>query len=274
MRDMSDWHVDESLWAAYEAGRLGVDLEDSVEAHVMRCERCQEAAASVVPASDLAPVWDAVAREVARPVPSAPLRWLRRAGLGERDTVLLSASDGLYLPWLVAVAGALVCAAATGFLPSRQESAFLLVAPLVPVLAVVAAYDATDPLREVQAGTPYSRLRLAVLRTTAALVVALPVTTTVGLVIPGLQPLAFAWLLPGIGLTSATLVLLTWLDAWPSATVVGVVWTTVVALLGQREATLALVAPGAQLAALALAVAMAALLVVRSTALTTTGGRS
>jgi hypothetical protein len=271
---MSEWHVDESLWLAYEAGRLGVDLEDSIEAHVTRCARCQETAAAAVAESDLAPVWEAVALDVATPVPSAPLRWLRRIGLHEHDTVLLSASDGLYLPWLVAVCGAFVCAAATGFLQARQDTAFLLLAPLVPVLAVVAAYDATDPLREVQAATPYSRLRLAVLRTPAALVVALPLTTAVGLLVPGLQPLAFAWLLPGLGLTTATLVLLTWFDAWPSATTAGIGWTCVVAVLAERDATLTIVAPGAQLTALAVAVAMAALLIARSTALTTTGGRS
>ncbi len=274
MSERSEWHVDEPLWEAYEAGRLAVDLADSVEAHVMRCERCQETAAAAVPADALAKVWAGIAREVALPVPSAPLRWMRRAGLGERDAVLLSASDGLYLPWTVAVAGALVCAFVSGMLTGYRDLAFLLLAPLVPVLAVVAAYDATDPLREVQAGTPYSRLRLALLRATAALVVALPLTTAVGTLVPGLQPLAFAWLLPGLGLTSATLALLTWLDAWSAATGVAVGWATLMALVGRQHAADALVAPAAQLACLALAVAMAVLLVVRSTTLTATGARS
>jgi hypothetical protein len=273
MSDRTRWHVDEPLWRAYESGALGPDLEGSVEAHVMRCERCQQTAASAVPATVLAPVWDAVAREVATPVPSAPLRWLQRTGLRDRDAVLLSASDGLYLPWLVAVAGAVVCAIGAGLMPRFQDAAFLLLAPLVPVLAVVAAYDATDPLRELQAGTPYSRLRLALLRTTAALAVAVPVTMAVGLLVPGLQPLAFAWLVPGLGLTTTALVLLTWLDAWSAGTAVGLGWALVVALLASGDATQVLTGPIAQSAHLAIAAVMGLLLVIRSTSLVTTGGR-
>lgn len=276
MSDLSDragWHVDETVWRAYESGALAADLEDSVEAHVMRCGRCQETAAAAVPAADLAPVWDAVAREVATPVPSAPVRWLRRAGLGERDAVLLSASDGLYLPWLVAVAGATLCAIGAGLMPRFQDAAFLLLAPLVPVLAVVAAYDATDPLRELQAGTPYSRLRLALLRTTAALAVAVPMTMAVGLLVPGLQPLAFAWLVPGLGLTTTALVLLTWLDAWSAGTAVGLAWALIVTSLASSDAAQVLTGPIAQSAHLAVAAVMGLLLFIRSTSLVTAGGR-
>jgi hypothetical protein len=232
------WHVDEELWTRYADGRLDPVTESAVDAHVMRCDDCRAAARTQVEPAELDGLWSEVSLGIARPAVPRPLRWLGRVGVQERDAVIVGASDGLYLPWAVAVGAAFTCAVLAAFVPRFQDASFLLLAPLIPVLAVVAAYDATDPLRELITGTPFSKLRIALLRTAAALAVALPVTLLVGLVVPGLESLAFVWLLPGLCLTVTSLVVMTWLSPWSTGTLVCTAWTVFIVAVGPGEVDL------------------------------------
>lgn len=267
----TDWHVGPELLARYDEGRLDYASEAAVETHLTRCVDCRDAVAGVVAPSDLEPVWAGVSMQLASARAPRHLRLLRRAGLPDRDAVVLSASS-LSLPWAIAVGSAMACAMVTGFVPARQDLVFLLLAPLIPVLAVVAAHDATDPLRELLAGTPYNKLRLALVRTVAALAVAIPATTAVGLLIPGLSALAFTWLLPGLGLTATALVLLTWTTAWIAGGVVSVAWAISVTFLA-GEGSLALIAsPSGQAVFALLAAVMAACLLVRTLSTRLAGG--
>jgi hypothetical protein len=136
-----------------------------------------------------------------------------------------------------------VCAVVTGLAPARvpggPQALFLVLAPLVPVLAVVATYDATDPFRELTEASPFSKLRLALLRTSAALTAAIPLTVAVALIVPAVRGYFAAWLLPGLALTVAALILLTWLTAWVACAVAGAAWiaaTSVVAGSGGIDA--------------------------------------
>ena len=225
----TEWHVDERLWKAYAAGRLDAVAGASIDAHVMSCTVCQASAATAVEPAVVGEVWAGIREEVRRPVLPWTLRWLRRFRVPEEDLVVLAASHRFALPWAMAVGSALLCAFLVAFDTSRQHEIFLLLAPLVPVYAVVAAFDATEDLRDLARATPYSKLRLALLRTTATLAVALPATLAVGLTIPGLEPLAVSWLLPALALTSAVLLLLTWLGAWTASLVTAATWAVVVA---------------------------------------------
>ena len=260
-----DWHVDERLWAAYAQGRLDIVAEASVDAHVTGCATCREAAGTLVAPAELALLWETVRSEVTRPRLPWTLRWLRRVGVPDDDLVLLAASDGLALPWALAVAGALACAVLTGLVPARQDVSFLLLAPLIPVLAVAAAYDAIDPLRGLAAATPYSKLRLAMMRTTATLVVALPVVLAVGMAVPGLEPLAWTWLLPSLAMTTTTLVLVTWLAPWAACGVVAATWAAVVLATAGFQHVTVLTGAAAQGAFVAVVLTMGALLVVNPT---------
>jgi hypothetical protein len=212
------WHVEMQVWEEYALGGLDPVTKASVDAHVVSCATCREAAKEHVEPVTLEAVWPSVRDRIAQPVLPPWLRPLRRVGVPDDDLVVLSAAS-LLVPWAMAVGAALACALLAGLTPRYQDSTFLLLAPLIPVLAVVAAHDSTDPLREVSGPTPYTKVRLALLRTVAALVVAVPATMMIGLLIPGLGPLAFRWLLPALGLTLAALVLLTWLRP-PAAAVV------------------------------------------------------
>jgi hypothetical protein len=220
------WHVDEPTWYAYAAGELGPAAEAAVETHVTACPGCRAGARALMP--DPEPFWQAVHAEIAAPRLPWALRVLARLGVPEDDLVVLAAGRDLLLSWSVAVGAALVCAVVTGMAPARMpggsQALFLILAPLVPVLAVVAAYDATDPFRELTEASPFSKLRLGLLRTAAALAAAVPLTVAVALLVPALNEYFAAWLLPGLALTVATLILLTWLTAWFACAVTSVGW--------------------------------------------------
>ena len=113
--------------------------------------------------------------------PPAPLlvRVLRRLGLRDADGVLLAAARAVSGAWTLATLAVVVFAALATFADAgRGLALYLLVAPLVPVVGVVAAFGATDPLVELASTTPYSKARLAALRTAAVLVTAVPVSSS------------------------------------------------------------------------------------------------
>jgi hypothetical protein len=224
-----------------------------------------------VPAATAEAVWSDVRSTISVPAPSLPQRVMQRLGVAPDDIAVVSAADAFLVPWAVAVGFAVVSACVVGLAglgPASREAAFLALAPLVPVLAVVASYDALDPLREVAAATPYSKLRLALLRAAAALAVAVPATLAIGFVVPNMDELALA----SLGLTCAALVLLTWFEAWVTGALVASVWVTVVALLRTGDQTDALTTPVGQLAFVLGACALVLALVLRTSSLRLPGG--
>ncbi len=228
------WHIDAPVWEAYAAGRLEPAAELSVESHLVGCQRCRSSARSQVPTGTAELVWSGVRATISAPAPSLPQRAMQRLRVAPDDAVVVSAADAFVVPWAVAVGLAVASACIVGLAglgPASRDAAYLALAPLIPVLAVVTSYDALDPLRELMATTPYSKLRLALLRATAALTVAVPATMAIGLVVPNMDDLVVAWLAPSLGLTLATLVLLTWFEAWVTGVLVASAWVTVVALL-------------------------------------------
>ncbi len=268
------WHAGPDLLRRYAEGALDSAAQFSVETHLVDCPTCQADAARQVDRAGLQQVWQGVAREIAAPRRSLAVRALVRLGLPDADAVVLSASSGLQRPWLLSVAGALLYALAGGLLPGADRDLVqVLVAPLVPVLAVVAAYDSTDPLRELAGTLPASKLRLALLRTTAAIGVALPVTGAGALLVPGLvEPVV--WLLPSLALTGTGLVLLTWWSAQVTRAAVAAGWAVVVVLLGGRGALLVVASAPAQAVFALAALAAGALFLVRLLSSRTLGGYS
>ncbi|HET8600078.1 MAG TPA: zf-HC2 domain-containing protein [Segeticoccus sp.] len=226
------WHVDAELLARYVAGALDLGIQSAIEAHVTSCRRCRAIATAEAPRPALERVWQQVEVAVSEPQPSPGLRWATRLGLRESDALVLRASTGLHRPWLVAVFSALVFAVAAAALPTaRQDLAFLLVAPLLPALLVAVAYDATDPMRELATPTPFSKLRIALLRSAAAVLTALPIVLAVGLALPGVGSRAVCWLLPSLTLTVVALDVLTWCSAPVTAGLVVGGWLCFVASL-------------------------------------------
>jgi hypothetical protein len=266
------WHVEDNVWAAYAAGGLDPVAVASVDAHVAGCAQCRGTARRYVPPPALEPVWTGISARVRRPELSWALRLLSRCRVQDDDLTLLGAAGGFSLPWAVAVGSALLTVVLAALVPSRQDLIFLLLSPLVPVLAVAAAFDATDPLRALTSATPYSKLRLVLLRTTATLAVAVPSTLAIGLGLPGLEAIAFAWLLPALALTLTALMAMTWLAPWPASAVVAAGWALAVWTADTAGTVGALSSSTTQLAMSTVAVLMSAALVLRSTTHRIAGG--
>ena len=269
------WHVDVPGLEAYAAGRLDPAAELSVESHITGCPDCRAAATSQVPHTVVDEVWARVQLSISAPALTFPQRAMRRLGVRPDDAVVVSAADAFLVPWAVAVGFAVVSACVVGLAglgPAGRDAAFLALVPLIPVLAVVASYDALDPVRELIAATPYSKLRLALLRATAALAVAVPATMTIGVVVPHMDDLALAWLAPSLGLTLAALVLLTWFEAWVTGALIALAWVTLVALLRTGDHVDALTTPLGQVAFVVVAGVLALALVLRTSTLRLQGG--
>lgn len=127
----------------------------AVEAHLARCSDCRNA----VPADEawLDRSWDALLEVVDSPRRS-PLEWLfARLGLPEHRARLLAATPALRRAWLTATVAVLAFAVLAAHLAESGWPllTFLLVAPVLPVLAVATAYGPrVDPMHEITATTP------------------------------------------------------------------------------------------------------------------------
>ena len=271
----SSWHADAELLRRYTQGRADLALSASIEAHLLHCPQCRARLAGAPAAGEalvLERAWAGVREQIQRPPLPLSLRLLRRLGLDEQDAVLLSASQSLRGPWTLATIVVLVFAAAASFPGDAAGQAFyLLVAPLIPVLGVVSAFNAA-PGSEITGATPYSKTRLALLRTAAVTLTTVPLVVFMGAIVPGLGWFAFGWLGPAIGLTLAALVLLTWWRPQITGGVVSIAWALVVGAAYGRHHLGASVAPGAQLAYLVLAALAATVLFARIRTARTPGG--
>ena len=96
-----------------------------------------------------------------------PVRIGRRLGLSEPSAILLGAAASLRTAWISSAFVALGFAVAAEYLSDGSALApFLLVAPLVPVLGVAAAYGPhEDPLESLIVTAPFGRTRLILLNT-------------------------------------------------------------------------------------------------------------
>ena len=182
------WHADPALLAAYVAGALDAVNGASVEQHLVRCAECR---ASITPARRRTAARAGLGRRPRRacrapPLP-LPVRLARRCGVSEPTSVLLAATASLRTAWLASAFVAVGFATAAVVLAGEELLApFLLVAPLVPVLGVAAAYGPhEDPLESLIVTAPYGRTRLILLRTLGVLVSVLPFTVALGLLLPG-----------------------------------------------------------------------------------------
>ncbi|MEZ5117698.1 MAG: hypothetical protein R2737_15670 [Candidatus Nanopelagicales bacterium] len=258
------WHVGPGLVERYAEGTLDAAASASVETHLTACGTCRADVARLAPAPDLALLWAGVREEIARPHPPWLVRQLRRVGLPDADAVVLSASRSLRLPWALSVLAAFVSTVVLAALSDRRaDLLYLALAPLLPAIGVAAAYDSTDPIREIAETTPASKLRLLLLRTLVVVTCSVPPVLVLGLVVPELSAVAFAWLLPSLSLTLVALVLLRWWPAWVTSTGVFSAWALTVLVVGGRESASRLAALPLQAACAVVAIGAVAILVAR-----------
>lgn len=171
--------------------------------------------------------WRAIVFELEAPRPTRFERLLRRFGFPAHLTRLVVATPALRRAWFVAIALAMVFAVAPYDTTNTRENLFglLLLAPLVPVLGVTFAYGVeADPTHEISVATPMRGLRLVLTRAAVVLTISVLFLSLAALLAPEADPIAFAWLLPALGLTSATVALTTFVAPRPAAVFTTSVW--------------------------------------------------
>ncbi|HUR15228.1 MAG TPA: hypothetical protein VM097_12135 [Mycobacteriales bacterium] len=224
------WHVDDAALARWVDSTDGSISGASVEQHLLSCEQCR----ARVPAEPvLDAVWARVQDVVEVPPVSLLERALRRVGLPEADARIVAVSPAFRGAWLIGLATLLAfVTVAGGYGEGRGEWVFLAVAPLVPALAIALGYDPElDEALEQECATPYSRLRLVLLRSAALLVIAGPVFVATSLAVPG--TIAFWWLAPAAGCTALVLALSTWVAPLTAVGGVATTWFVIVASIAQ-----------------------------------------
>lgn len=227
MSTSSEWHADPESLARYVAGTLPRASAASIEAHLVTCARCRTDLRQHVSVQrvdrGLAELLDDVDRRRAAPVERA-LRWL---GVPEHLARIFTVTPAARTAWLTGIAAATVTAAAADAYasPGRTMFVLLVLAPLLPLVGVTAAFGSRgDPARELVTVTPMPGFELAMLRALAVLVPTVVVASAVAVALPsrGWEPVL--WLLPSAGLVSATLALGTWLPVRPVAWALGSTW--------------------------------------------------
>lgn len=229
---MTSWHVHPDHLAAYADGRLVGPVADSLEAHVLGCAGCRADLADRAPVPE--DVWHAIVTGIEAPVPSRVERGLLRLGIPEHTARLLAATPSLRGAWLLSVTATLLFAAvATRLVPGdRGFAIYLVLAPVVPLVGVAAAYGGgsggSGLLAELATAAPISNERLLLLRAVAVLVTSCAITAVAALIgLPHLGWIAVAWLLPALALTSATLALATAVQLRVAAAALGSGWLLV-----------------------------------------------
>jgi hypothetical protein len=235
---MTGWHVDDETLRRYVERIDSVAEGASLEQHVLTCAQCRarvNTAAFDVATVDLAAVWDRTRDAVEVPRPSVVERLLRTAGLPAHEARMVAVASAFRGVWLIGVPAVLAFAALAAVVGhARGLWFFLAVAPLAPCQLVALSYDwRWDPALEPELVTPYSALRLVLLRTIAVLVLALPAVLLLGLVVPGEAP--FVWLLPAVGFVAVVLAASTWVSPLNAAMTISVAWLLAVWLLATRS---------------------------------------
>lgn len=265
----TSWHVDDAALARWVQGTDGSVLGASVEQHLVTCPDCR----ARVPAEPVVDqVWTRVRDLVEVPKVSLLERSLSRLGLPEVDARIVAVSPAFRGAWLVGLSALLAFVTAAGsFGEGRGMLAFLAVAPLVPALAVALGYDPElDEALDTECATPYSRVRMVLLRSMALLLVAGPAFVAASLLVPG--SIAFWWLAPAVGCTVVVLALSTWTAPLTAAGAVGTGWLLLVSSVARRGTATDVLAAD-YLATYAAVTAAAALLLVARRSRPTWGTR-
>lgn len=206
------WHVDTAVLRQYRSDQLSEAHMASVELHVTACAPCRSLVAAEADGATRA-AQERVKQVVEDKLDVAPVAWFQRAlgrmGVNDRDAGILAATLSLHGSWVGAFGLAMafvVLAAWTG--PAGAGLAtFLVAAPLIPLAGVALAYGPrVDPTYEIALAASVPAARVILLRTLAVTAPALPVIVALSFLLPG-GALTFAWLLPALGLATASLAL-------------------------------------------------------------------
>jgi Putative zinc-finger len=265
------WHVPAETMSAWVSGRISPTVAASVEHHLMTCASCRSQVAA--PVADQVPldyerVWAGIADRVEPPSLRPLGKMMNRLGMSESDAILLGATSAFTVSWVAATAAVVGLTFLMSVVaPVTALPIYLLLAPLVPMAGVAAAYgEEVDPAYELGIAAPYPQLRVLLLRAVAVVVVSVPLTVVAG---AGLRPwwVAVAWLAPGLAFVLLLLAATTWWSPADAAAAIALVWTVASVATYRLDQILVLVGPGSISVSVLLGVVGAATLLLRREAL-------
>ncbi|MEU6808926.1 zf-HC2 domain-containing protein [Streptomyces sp. NPDC046831] len=233
------WHVAEDDLRAYGRGELEPPLLWSADTHLAGCAACRARLASLADPAALDAGWERLDAELDAPRPGPAERLLLRLGVAGHTARLLAATPVLRRSWLLAVAVVLMTtvAAAEELRAADSPTAFLALAPLLPLAGVALAYGpGLDPTYEMAVVAPMHGFRLLLVRTVAVLAVGLGLNGLATLALPGYGLRALAWLLPALALTATGLALTPRLGPYRAPALTGGVWVALLLVAGARSA--------------------------------------
>jgi hypothetical protein len=236
---MTQWHADQALLSRYADGATDYVLSASIETHLMSCATCRARVGSTVDANRTDTLLAATIDRIDVPHRGVVERGLCRLGVQSATARLLIATPLMRASWLAAVAIVLMFATISARTDPHQLILFLTIAPLAPVAGVATAFGLRrDPAQDIGLATPYPAFRLLLLRALAVVA-----TTAVGagfvrLVIPGADDATWAWLLPALALTTATLAASRWVELPLAAIVITSAWVCAVIALHAEKVPL------------------------------------
>jgi signal transduction histidine kinase len=200
-------------------------------------------------------------------VPEPAVPWLERVcarmGMPPYVAGIVSATPSLRLPWLAAAAAVALFAAIGASADPDRALLFLVIAPVVPLAGVAAAYGPwSDPMFETVRSTPVSGFTVVLARSVAVVVTAVAVLALASLVAPVSVAWSWAWVLPALALSLSSLVLSTFTAPLIASAIVAGAWCVALASVAVLGDPFALFRGPAQLVFLAVAIA-ASLVVTR-----------
>ena len=220
---MNTWHATSEELEVYRYGAGDPAVTASIEAHLLACPQCQHDLATLGgtnASAETARRWTQLTELIDVPRTSA----LPRITLSTRP--LLTA-------WLVATALVFVIPLLPVLITGEAVPTLLLaMAPLAPIAAVATAYrTSSDPAGELALSTPMAGLRTVAGRALLVGLAAAPFGILAAILLHLPAGVAFAWLLPGLALSSVVLLAgTTRIDPTLVAGVLGVGWPIVAAL--------------------------------------------
>lgn len=220
---MTTWHATSEELTAYRYGEADGAITASIEAHLLACGDCRHALADVGGATapdETARRWAQLTERLDTPGSST----LSRLAMSTRP--LLSA-------WLLAMVLVLLLPLIPVLVVGLAAPTLLLaMAPLAPIAAVALSYrSSSDPAGELAGATPMAGLRTVAVRALVVSLGAVPLGIGAGLLLPFPTEFAFAWLVPGLALSSLVLLAgTTRLDPTIVAGTLAVSWPMAVAL--------------------------------------------
>ena len=259
------WHADDAQLEHYAAGTLDDARAFSLETHLLACEECRARTAPLADHARVETVWADVHELVDEPR-CTPVEWiLVRLGVRDHIARLLAATPSLGASWLLAVAFSLGFAALAAQQSARGLVVFLVLAALLPLAGVAAAYGpGIDPTYEIGVVAPMSSFHLILVRAVAVLGSTAALAALAALTLPHVGWMAAAWLVPSLALTVVSLALATFVPPVLASGSVALLWASIVTFTARiADDRLVAFRPGVQIGLLIIAAASVLVLTFR-----------